>query len=134
VNSPNVVLPDPDGKSRDLWSLHGKYVLLHFWSAKDGSSQIINPVLAEIYQKYHSKGFEIFMVNVDTDREAWLEAIQHYNLYCINVSDMKGCFQAVTSYNIQAVPANYLLGTKGEIIARDLKGPALNQVLGQILR
>ena len=134
VNSPNIVLPDADGKAKDLWSLHGKYVLLNFWSAKDPSSEIINPVLSEIYQKYHGRGFEIFMVSVDTDREAWMEAIQQYKLNCINVGDMKGCFQAVTSYNVKSIPANYLLGTQGEIIARDIKGPALNQALARFLK
>ncbi len=134
VNSPNIVLPDADGKAKDLWSLHGKYVLLHFWSAKDPSSQIMNPVLSEVYQKYNKKGFEIFMVSVDTDREAWMDAIQEYNLNCINVGDMKGCFQAVTNYNIKSIPANYLLDKEGEIVAKNLKGPALDQVLNHILK
>jgi len=134
VNSPNVVLPDPLGIERNLWSLHGKYVLLHFWSAKDRASRIVNPVLSEIYAKYKSKGFEIFMVSVDNDKNAWLNAIEEDRLSCINVGDMKGSFQAVTNYNIQELPFNYLLDKEGIIVAKNLKGPVLNQTLSKIFK
>ena len=134
VNSPNIVLPDADGHARELWSLHGKYVLLHFWSAKDRPSRIVNPVLSELYQKFKNRGFEIFMVSVDNDRAAWMEAIASDNLNCINVGDMNGSIQAITNYNIQELPFNYLLDKEGTIIARNLKGPALNQALSKIFK
>ena len=134
VNSPNIILPDADGRARELWSFHGKYVLLHFWSAKDRASRIVNPVLSELYQKFKNRGFEIFMVSVDNDRAAWMEAIASDNLTCINVGDMKGSFQAATNYNIQELPFNYLMDKEGNIIARNLKGPSLNQALSQIFR
>ena len=134
VNTPNIVLPDADGREKSLWSLHGKYVLVHFWSATDRASRIVNPVLSEIYDKFKNRGFEIFMVSVDNDRAAWMEAIANDNLSCINVGDMKGSYQAVTNYNIQELPFNYLLDTEGNIIARNLKGPALNQALSKIFK
>ena len=134
VNSPNIILPDVDGKEKELWSFHGKYVLLNFWSAKDPASRTLNPVLSEIYHKYNRRGFEIFMVSVDTNRAAWMEAIEDDNLTCINVSDMKGCFQAVTNYNIKELPYNYLLDKEGRILAKNLKGPAIDQVLSQIFK
>lgn len=134
VNSPNIILPDADGHNKELWSLHGKYVLLHFWSAKDRASRIVNPVLSEIYQKYKSRGFEIYMVSIDEDRAAWLDAIATDNLSCINVGDMKGSYQAVTNFNVQELPFNYLLDKEGNIIAKDLKGPVLNEVLSKIFK
>ncbi|MEI6138478.1 MAG: TlpA disulfide reductase family protein [Mariniphaga sp.] len=134
VNSPNIVLPDAFGNERNLWSLHGKYVLLHFWSAKDRASRIINPVLSEIYAKYKNKGLEIFMVSIDNDKNAWLNAIEEDRLTCINVGDMKGSVQALTNYNIQEIPYNYLLDKEGSIIGKNLKGPALDQTLSKILK
>ncbi|MEI6678707.1 MAG: TlpA disulfide reductase family protein [Mariniphaga sp.] len=134
VNSPNIILPDADGHPRDLWSLHGKYVLLHFWSAKDRASRIVNPVLSELYHKFKGRGFEIFMVSIDNDRAAWTEAIAADDLNCINVGDMKGSFQAVTNYNVQELPFNYLIDKEGSIIGRNLKGPALNQTLTNIFK
>ncbi len=109
VNSPNIKLPDETGIDRDLWSLHGKTVLLHFWSAKDRTCRIQNQVLSELYAKYRHKGFEIYMVSVDDDKTAWLSAIAEDRLTWINVGDMKGSASALISYNIRTIPANYLL-------------------------
>lgn len=134
INSPNIILPDINGQKRELWSLHGKYTLLHFWSAKDRASRILNPVLSELYQRYKSRGFELFMVSIDQDKSEWLNAIEEDHLAGIQVGDMKGSYLATTSYNIQKLPYNYLLDKEGNIIAKNLKGPALNQTLSEIFR
>ena len=133
VNSPDIVLPNPDGKEIALSSLRGKYVLLQFWSAMDRGSRIVNPVLVELYKKYKSKGFEIYQVSVDDNRYEWLDAIDKDKLTWINVGDMKGSNQAVSNYNVTNIPLNYLLDKDGVIIARDLKGPNLDRLLGEIL-
>jgi peroxiredoxin len=133
VNSPNVKLPDMSGITRDLWSLHGKYVLLHFWSAKDRTCRIQNEVLTELYAKYKNRGFEIFMVSVDDDRAAWTSAIAEDRLSWINVGDMKGSVSALMNYNIRNIPANYLLDKEGKIVAKNLQGPELNNTLAKVL-
>jgi len=133
VNSPDIILPNPDGKEIALSSLRGKYVLLQFWSAMDRGSRIVNPVLVELYKKYKSKGFEIYQVSVDENRYEWLDAIDKDKLTWTNVGDMKGSNQAVSNYNVTNIPLNYLLDKDGVIIARDLKGPNLDRLLGEIL-
>ncbi len=131
---PEIVLPDKDGNSIALSSLQGKVILVHFWSALNPDSRILNPVLVEAYSKYRQRGFEIYQVSVDKDREDWLEAIQKDNLTWINVGDMDGSIQAVMNYNIQAVPYNYLIGRDGSIIAQNLKGPALDKALSDLFK
>jgi len=133
VNSPNIKLPDASGITRDLWSLHGKNVLLHFWSAKDRTCRFQNQVLVELYAKYKSRGFEIFMVSIDNDKAAWTAAIAEDRLTWINVGDMKGSISALMNYNIHSVPANYLLDKEGKIIAKNLQGPELTSTLAKIL-
>lgn len=133
VNSPNITLPDPSGINRQLWALHGKNVLLHFWSAKDRTSRIQNQVLVELYSKYRNRGFEIFMVSVDNDKEAWTRAISEDGLTWINVGDMKGSVQALLNYNVHTVPSNYLLDKEGKIITKNLKGPELGKALAELL-
>jgi peroxiredoxin len=133
VNSPNVKLPDAMGIIRDLWSLQGKYVLLHFWSAKDRTCRIQNEVLTELYAKYKNKGFEIYMVSVDDDKAAWTSAIAEDRLTWINVGDMKGSVSALMNYNIRSIPANYLLDREGKIVAKNLQGPELNNTLAKVL-
>ncbi len=133
-NSPEVVLPTPKGNQVALSSLRGKYVLLHFWSAVDQNSRIVNPVLVEAYQKYKNKGFEIYQVSVDRNRAEWVDAIDKDKLVWTNVGDMEGSTSAVLNYNIQTVPYNYLLDREGMIIAQNLAGPALDKVLASVLK
>lgn len=132
-NSPEIVLPNPDGQEIALSSLRGKVVLLQFWSALDRNSRILNEALVEAYGKYKNKGFEIYQVSVDDNRVEWVDAIDQDRLTWINVGDMQGSNQAVRAYNIQTVPYNYLLNEEGEVIAQNLKGPGLNRALAQIL-
>lgn len=132
-NSPDIVLPNPDGKEIALASLRGKYVLVHFWSAADQNSRIVNSALAEAYEKYKSKGFEIYQVSVDKERALWITAIKQDKLIWTNVGDMKGSIQPVIHYNVQSVPVNYLLDKEGTIIAKNLTGPALDKALSSVL-
>ncbi|MCL3779799.1 AhpC/TSA family protein [Prolixibacteraceae bacterium JC049] len=131
-NSPDIELPDQNGKTKKLSDFRGKHVLLQFWSAEDINSRVLNPVLAANYKKYKRKGFEIYQVSVDEDKRIWKEAIQKDKLTWTNVGDMKGSNDAIIKYNIRKLPMNYLLDKEGKIIARDLKGPAVGQVLAQI--
>jgi peroxiredoxin len=133
LNSPEINLPDQGGRKIALSTLKGKYVLVQFWSALDHDSRIMNPVLKENYHKFNSKGFEIYQVSIDTSKQTWVKAINEDQLNWINVGDMLGSPDAITSYNIRNIPANYLLDKEGIIIAKDLKGPVLNKKLSEIL-
>lgn len=133
-NSPDIVLPNPEGDEVSLSSLRGKVVLLQFWAAVDRGSRIQNPVLVDAYKKYKSKGFEIYQVSVDQNRIEWVDAIDKDKLTWINVGDMEGSVNATQVYNIQSVPYNYLLNEDGEIVAKNLTGPALDKALGNILK
>ncbi len=133
-NSPDIVLPNPDGKEISLASLRGKVVLLQFWAAVDRVSRIQNPVLVELYKKYKNKGFEIYQVSVDEKRAEWVDAIDQDKLTWINVGDMEGSGLAARIYNIQSIPFNYLLDKEGNIVARNLQGPALDKAIGNLLK
>jgi peroxiredoxin len=132
-NSPEITLPAPDGTEVALSSLRGKVVLVQFWAAVDRASRIQNPVLVEAYNKYKRKGFEIYQVSVDVNRAEWVDAIDKDKLRWINVGDMEGSKLAAAVYNIQSVPFNYLLNEEGEIVAKNLRGPALDKALAQLL-
>ncbi|WP_167619458.1 TlpA disulfide reductase family protein [Maribellus sediminis] len=133
-NSPDIVLPDPDGNEISLSSLRGKVVLVHFWSAVDRGSRIQNPVLVELYKKYKNKGFEIYQVSIDQNRAEWVDAIDQDKLSWINVGDMQGSVLASRIYNIQSVPSNYLLDKDGSIAAKNLQGPGLEKAVANLLK
>jgi peroxiredoxin len=134
VNSPDIKLPNTNGREVSLASLPNKVILVQFWSAKNRDSRIQNEALVDLYSKYKSRGLEIYQVSVDTDRAAWLDAIEQDRLSWINVGDMKGSNIAVNLYNIQTIPANYILDKDKRIVAKNVQGPALDQAIGELTR
>lgn len=134
TNSPDIILPNHNGREIALSSLRGKIVLIQFWSAKDRISRIQNHALIELYSKYKSKGLEIYQVSIDTDRSFWLNAIEQDGLSWINVGDMMGSNSALHMYNVQEIPSNYILDREGIIVGKDLKGPSLDQAVARLTK
>jgi peroxiredoxin len=130
ISYPDIELPDRNGKKIKLSSLQGKTVLLTFWSSEIKDNQFDNKLLTDIYEKYHSKNFEIYQVSFDTERELWLRAIDNQKLTWINVCDFKGSNSIPFGlYNIRKLPSNFILDKDGQFVARDIFGEELeNQI------
>nr|WP_262898808.1 TlpA disulfide reductase family protein [Dawidia soli] len=129
----DFVMNDVNGKPVKLSSYKGKYVLLEFWASWCGPCRAENPNLREQYKKYSAKGFNILGVSLDSKAEPWKKAIEKDELPWVHVSDLKGWQnQAAVQYGVRAVPANFLIGPDGKIIARDLRAETLNAKLEEI--
>ena len=94
-----------------------------------------NPNVVRVYNAYKDKGFDIFSVSLDTDKNRWVKAIASDNLSWENhVSDLAGWQSDVVSqYQFQGIPHTLLLDPEGKIIARNLRGPVLEQKLKEVL-
>lgn len=122
------------GKKVKLSGIKGKYILLEFWGSWCGPCREENPNLVKTYNAYNSKGFEILGVAADNNKEQWLKAIKDDQLPWENVSDLKGDKNtAALIYSISAYPTNFLIDEKGIIIAKNLRGDALNKKLQELL-
>lgn len=130
VNFPEIKMPNMYGQEIALSSLSGKVILLHFWSAAVGNGNTINADLKDIYNKYKEQGFEIYQVAIDTSKSTWINAIQEQQLPWISVSDMKGqASTALGEYNVQRLPANFLIDREGNIVAKDITGEKLEDAI-----
>jgi peroxiredoxin len=133
--APEIKLPTPDGGTASLSSLRGKYVLIDFWASWCGPCRRENPNVVRMYNKYKDKGFEIFGVSLDQNREKWLKAIADDKLTWPHVSDLKGWESAAAgTYNITAIPQTILLDREGRIIAKNLRGQELEDKLAEVLK
>ncbi len=133
--APDFEVPTPDGKTIKLSDLRGQYVLLDFWASWCRPCRGENPNVVAAYNKYHKKGFEVFQVSLDKSKEAWINAIKKDGLdKWKHGSDLQYWQSAPARlYNVQSIPANFLLDKDGKIIATNLRGPALEAKLSELL-
>lgn len=131
---PELVLPDMYGNEIALSSLEGKTILIQFWSATIGNSNAMNADLKKIYEEYHDKGFEIYQVAIDSSKAIWVNAVQQQALPWISVCDLLGeASPALSIYNVQKLPYNYLFDSKSNIIGKDLTATEIEEKLQTIL-
>jgi len=140
--APELIGTSPDGKTIKLSDTKGKVVLLDFWAAWCGPCRRENPTVVNAYQKYkdkkfqNGKGFTVFSVSLDRTAEAWTKAIADDKLsWPYHISDLK-YWQSkhAAIYGVRSIPTNFLLDQNGVIIARGLRGPALDAALAQYLK
>ncbi len=131
--APDMNLNDPFGKKITLSSLKGKVVLVDFWASWCKPCRDENPNVVRLYNKYKSKGFDVFGVSLDDNRESWLAAINKDQLLWNHGSDLlKWNSSVVKLYNIESIPFTVLVDKDGKIIAKRLRGQSLENKLKEI--
>lgn len=131
---PEIVLPDAKGNTVKLSSLKGKVVLLDFWASWDQNCLMDNRDLIDVYKQFKGKGFEIYQVSLDVNRDDWINAIESAGLPWINVSELnpKGARCAMI-YNVSQIPTNFLIDRNHAIIGKNLFGEELKKRLREVL-
>ncbi len=131
--APDFTQASPDGEDISLSDFRGSVVLVDFWASWCGPCRRENPNVVKLYEKYHDQGFDILGVSLDRDKKRWVKAIEQDELGWSHVSDLKGWQNEVAQlYGVRSIPHTVLLDREGKIIARNLRGEALERKLAEI--
>lgn len=135
VNVSNIIeiaLADNHGNQRRLTDMKGKVVLLdfHVFGAEGSTQRIMK--LREIYNKYHSKGLEIFQVSFDPDEHFWKTQTAALPWICVH-DDAAMNSNLLTLYNIQQLPTFFLVDKNNVLYKRDAQIKNLDAEIQSLL-
>lgn len=134
AKAPEFTAPTPDGGELALNEALGKLTLVDFWAAWCKPCRAENPNIVKVYEKYHDKGLNVLGVSLDRTEEAWKKAIEDDNLTWQHVSHVAYFNDPIAKlYNVDAIPAAFLLDEKGIIVAKNLRGSALEAKVAELL-
>ncbi|WP_435139050.1 redoxin domain-containing protein [Formosa sp. A9] len=136
----NFSAPNPEGKTISLYDVKGKVTIIDFWAAWCGPCRRENPNLVKLYKQYHDKGLEILGVSLDgTPRQQdakaeWIKAITKDSLTWNHMSNLAYFNDPIAKkFNIRSIPATYILNAEGKIVAKGLRGQALEDKIAELL-
>lgn len=87
-----------------------------------------------LYNELHSKGLNIIGVSLDDDAADWKKAIAKDKLTWIQVSNLKKWKDPIAlEYEVEEIPATFILDAKGNIVAKNLRGDELKAKVKELL-
>ncbi|MEI2738232.1 MAG: TlpA disulfide reductase family protein [Chitinophagaceae bacterium] len=128
--------PDTTGALVSLSSFKGQYVLIDFWASWCGPCRAENPNVLENFRKFNKKNFTVLGVSLDKpgQKDKWLNAIHEDTLTWTHISDLQFWKNsAAVLYRVNSIPQNFLVDPSGKIVAKNLRGPALEAKLCELL-
>lgn len=123
---PNIILKDSSNTLKSLDSIKGRITLIDFWASWCPPCRTESVLLKKLYDNYHSKGFEIYSISLDSKRKNWIKAIKNDQRNWTNVSSLNGFTNIIAKqFGITSLPFNILLDEQKNIIAVNIYGEKL---------
>lgn len=113
----DMTFPDINGIERTLSDLQGKVVLLDFTAFGMEGNQERTLQLRELYNKYHSRGFEIYQVSLDPDRHFWTQRCEHLPWICVYCEEGFDS-DILKLYQVQEIPTYFLIDRNCDLQSR----------------
>lgn len=133
--APDFSQPDTLNRPVTLSSLRGKFVFIDFWASWCAPCRAENPNVLKAFNKFKDKNFTVLAISLDKNRNAWIRAIHEDALPWMQLSDLAGFDNAAGQlYSVTSIPSNFLVNPEGKIIAQNLRGPLLEEMLEKYVK
>jgi peroxiredoxin len=119
--TPDFTLNTLDGKKISLKDFRGKVVLLNFWASWCTPCREEMPAMEKLYQEYKDKNFVVLAVAVKDRKQDAVDFVKELKISYPVALDPEA--QVGSLYGAWGLPATYIIGPKGEGLARGW-GPA----------
>ncbi|MDT4846783.1 Thioredoxin-like protein [compost metagenome] len=138
TNKKNSLFPvtnviDTTGKNKELdlnFFKESKFTLIEFWASWCAPCRLINIDLRAKEKEHLLKGLRIIGFSLDNQVQPWKNAIVDDKIKWANYSDLKATNSPLAIFlNLTQIPANVVVDDKGTIIARDVYGADLDDIL-----
>lgn len=114
---PDIELRGVNGSKVSLSEQKGKVVVLDFTVYNSEFSPRHNIEMNKVYNRFNSKGVEIYQISFDSDEHFWKNAAN--NLPWITVRDPQSVYSnLLTTYNVREIPTAFILDRDGDVVAR----------------
>jgi thiol-disulfide isomerase/thioredoxin len=125
-----IAFTDINGNEVDLATMKDKIVLVDFWATWCGPCVAELPHLLEAYEKYHDKGFEVIGISLDDNQDTLAQFVKNNEMPWPQYFDGKVWGNEIAQrYGIGQLPATFLVGKGGKIVASNLRGTALDEAI-----
>lgn len=134
--TPEFSLPTPEGKKISLKDFRGKIVFLNFWASWCTPCREEMPAMERLYQEFKDKNFVILAVSVRDRKQNAVGFVKELRLTYPVALDTEG--QVGLLYGAWGLPTTYLIGPKGEGLARawgpaEWYGPAARKLIKELV-
>lgn len=128
---------DIEGNKISTSNLDINYTLVDFWASWCKPCRQEMPTIKHALQKYPNN-FAVYAVSLDDKREAWQKAINEDSTqifkHLIGTYPNGQRSRLLRQLNIKVIPTNFLIDKEQRIIAKDLHGERLIQVLDSLIQ
>ena len=132
--APDFEGPGPTGQLVKLQENLAKITIVDFWASWCRPCRVENPNLVKTYNKLKAKGLNVVGVSLDKSKASWVKAIEDDGLQWSHVSHLQHWNEPIAkAYQVRSIPATFILDQNGKILAKNLRGKALEQKVEELL-
>lgn len=122
------------GEYVSLYSIKKPIRIVYLWNPDCEHCQKETPKLKALYDKWKSKGLEVYAIDIEHEADKWHKYIEEHNLDWINVSDDKYESLYYKKYHIVNTPGLYVIDSNNRIVAKQLMPDQLEPTFELMLK